>query len=153
YVDGPSLNHLLATGPQTMSQSVRMISQIAAALEFAHRKGVCHRDLKPNNVLLTRNNEVRLIDWGLPRVHDEAALTVRVIDYFSPQRWADHALRDPADDVFALGVLLFLSLTSHFPERRCTPDRLRAAITDAHPAVPSVIGELAAALLAPSRDN
>ncbi|MFC6935393.1 SUMF1/EgtB/PvdO family nonheme iron enzyme [Actinomadura yumaensis] len=150
HVDGPALRDLVAGGRrQSLGQTVRMGGQLAAAIAFAHAQNVRHRDLKPSNVLLTRGNDIQLIDWGLSRAHDEAGLTAGVAAYLSPQRQVDSRLDDPADDVYALGVLLYECLTGGYPRDPVLPDRVRATLAGVHPYAPGHVVELLARMIAP----
>ncbi|MGK5529781.1 bifunctional serine/threonine-protein kinase/formylglycine-generating enzyme family protein [Streptomyces sp. URMC 129] len=142
YVDGPTLRSLIRGRRQSLSQTVRMGGQIAAAIAFAHERDIRHRDLKPSNVLLTGDNEIRLIDWGLSRAHDVAGLTAGVRDYQSPERRVDPRLDHPADDVFALGTILYECLTGGYPRESADPPQLRAVLARAHPFAPAPVLDL-----------
>ncbi|MFD5317844.1 bifunctional serine/threonine-protein kinase/formylglycine-generating enzyme family protein [Streptomyces sp. NPDC127098] len=148
YVDGPALRRLIRDRRQSLSQALRLGDQIAEGIAFAHGRDVRHRDLKPSNVLLTRTNEIRLIDWGLSRAHDVIGLTARVPEYQSPQRRVDPALDDPADDVYAVGVILYECLTGGYPPEAADPPRLRAALVRAHPLAPAPVLQLLCRMLA-----
>lgn len=149
YVDGPALHDLVGCGRrQSLSQSLRVCGQVAEALAFAHARNVRHRDLKPSNVLLTRANEVRLIDWGLSRAHDEAGIITQVAAYMSPQREENKHLDDPADDIYALGVILFECLTGGYPRFPLDPEHLRWRLVENQPSVPPQVADLVVAMLA-----
>ncbi|MCP2334702.1 bifunctional serine/threonine-protein kinase/formylglycine-generating enzyme family protein [Actinomadura rupiterrae] len=148
YVDGPPLHELIGGGRrQSLCQSLRMGLQLATAIEFAHARDVRHRDIKPSNILLTRGNEIRLIDWGLSKAHDEAGIPTRVAAYMSPQRQVDNRLDDPADDVYALGVILFECLTGGYPRETAQPDALRARLTALLPVPPATLVDLLVGML------
>jgi formylglycine-generating enzyme required for sulfatase activity len=148
YVDGPPLR-TLAQDRQSLSQTVRMGGQIASAIAYAHKRDVRHRDLKPNNILLTRTNDIRLVDWGLARARHMTQATAGVMDYWSPQRRADPHLDDPADDVYALGVILHECLTGHYPRERHGPTQLRTTLSAAQPVTPAEVLDLVCRMLAP----
>lgn len=153
YVDGPALHDLVGSGRrQSLSQSSRMGAQLAEALAFAHERDVRHRDIKPSNVLLTRDNEIRLIDWGLSRVHDEAGIATRMAAYMSPQRQAGSLLDHPADDVYALGVILFECLAGGYPHDFGRPERLRRRLTDVQPLAPASLVDLVVRTLDPAAE-
>jgi formylglycine-generating enzyme required for sulfatase activity len=118
-VEGPSLQKLRRDCVRlSVRQTIRLASQIAEALTFAHRAGVTHRDLTPANVLLTRSDEVRVIDWGLASVRGAAGEEAFTPGYASPQRASRPEINDPEDDVFAFGVLVYECLTGRSPDRR-----------------------------------
>jgi len=146
FVDGPSLSQLLDRGKQSMSQALRVGWHAATALQFAHARDVRHRDLKPNNILLTKTNEVRIIDWGLSRMNDAAGLTIGRIEYFSPQRRHNPQLDDAADDVYALGVNLYHCLTGSLPPIQ--GGDVAQALRQAHPKIPRIFEDEVTAMLA-----
>ncbi|WP_170323074.1 SUMF1/EgtB/PvdO family nonheme iron enzyme [Acrocarpospora macrocephala] len=147
YVDGPSLSELIRQGQQSLSQTVRMGAQMASAIAYAHERDVRHRDLKPNNILLTTGNEIQLIDWGLVRAQHATDLTAGVVDYWSPQRRADPLLDDPKDDVYALGVILHECLTGRYPRDLA---QLRGDLAAAQPTAQAHVLDLVCQMLAPS---
>ncbi|MFG3256322.1 bifunctional serine/threonine-protein kinase/formylglycine-generating enzyme family protein [Streptomyces sp. NPDC048172] len=153
YVDGPPLRELVRAGRQSLGQTVRMGGQLASAVAFAHERDVRHRDLKPSNVLLTRDNRIQLIDWGLSRAHHAAGLTAGVLDYLSPERRDDLPLDHPADDIYALGVILYECLTGGYPAEGADGQRLSAALSEAHPLTPAHLPELVARMLAPRAEE
>ena len=161
YVDGPSLAEVISHQKQSLSQVIRVGEQTASALDYAHNQnirhrdtgpGIRHRDIKPSNILLTRKNEVRVIDWGLSRTHTAAGLTAGVIDYHSPQRQLNPDLDEPADDIYALGVVLFLCLSGSFPYENATAQGLNSALVHAHDLIPDELCELLVRMLARAPD-
>jgi len=116
YIDGPTLAHFLAqrqakNKPLEPKEIVRVLKPVCEALHYAHSQGVFHRDVKPQNVLLTRKSEVKLADFGIARVLEDARATVTGADmgtlaYMPPDR--DFDVRG---DVYLLGNLLLELLT------------------------------------------
>jgi formylglycine-generating enzyme required for sulfatase activity len=149
YVDGPTLRRLL-TDRQSLCQTVRMGAQIASALTYAHDRDVRHRDLKPGNILLSRDNDIRLVDWGLSQARHDPAATAGVVDYWSPQRRADPGLDDPRDDIYALGVILYECLTGGYPRDGADPAAIESGLATARPAAMTGLLQLVGAMLAPA---
>jgi serine/threonine-protein kinase len=67
FVDGQSLSQRLADGPLPPREAAALMVQVAEAIEYAHRRGVIHRDLKPGNILLDRDGHPRVTDFGLAK--------------------------------------------------------------------------------------
>ena len=120
YVDGGSLQDLLAKHGHLSSQrAVEIGIDLADALTHAHHIGIVYRDLKPANVLLTKNGIPRLTDFGIAQLADSSRLTqtgvlVGTVNYLSPEAISGEAL-DSRVDVWAFGVLLFEMLTGRLP--------------------------------------
>ncbi|HBP22246.1 MAG TPA: serine/threonine protein kinase, partial [Planctomycetes bacterium] len=124
YVEGGALNERLATrGPFAPEEAARLGRDLADALAHAHARGVLHRDVKPRNVLLSRQGRVLLTDFGLVRRTDPEAerLTrtgeiVGTPGYMSPEQASGERSRiGPASDVYGLGATLFAVLTGDAP--------------------------------------
>jgi serine/threonine-protein kinase len=113
YVDGRSLSAVLRD-PQRLApnQIAQIGAGVAAALAFAHRHGVVHRDVKPGNILITPEGEVKVTDFGIARaVNTEESLTqtgavMGTAAYFSPEQ-AEGKTVDARSDIYSLGVVLY----------------------------------------------
>lgn len=115
-VDGEPLSHLLARrGPLDPAWCARIGAEVCAGLEAAHEVGVVHRDIKPDNVLLTRDGRVVVTDFGVARLASEAGSDLAGTPaYMAPEQVRDHP-PTPRSDLYALGVLLFEALTGRLP--------------------------------------
>ncbi|HVO41553.1 MAG TPA: protein kinase, partial [Aggregatilineales bacterium] len=119
YLDGGSL-HTRIRPNLPLNDVVRWVGQVAAALDYAHREHIIHRDLKPHNVLLDRQGDTYLCDFGIARiVGDTTGITkegvaVGTPAYMAPEQWRGESV-DPRADIYALGVMTFEALTGRLP--------------------------------------
>ncbi|MGW2661208.1 protein kinase domain-containing protein [Nocardia tengchongensis] len=119
-VDGDSLRSLLHRhGPGTPEDAVSVTEQVAAALDAAHRDGLLHRDVKPDNILVTHEGFVYLVDFGIAQSATDESLTqdggaVGSYRYMAPERFSSRDLA-PASDVYGLACVLFECLTGTRP--------------------------------------
>jgi serine/threonine protein kinase len=105
-------------GAMAAPEAARVVAAVADALEAAHRGGVVHRDVKPGNVFLTSDGEVKVLDFGIASAAGEAALTTGEMlgtpAYLAPERVLGHPAT-PAADIYALGVVLYELLAGRRP--------------------------------------
>lgn len=128
YMKGGSLDALLNDGPMPIDRVIKIISQIAPALDYAHSKGVLHRDLKPSNILIDDDGGFYITDFGIARIlnadHTGATLTTQGVlgtpSYMSPEQ-AQGQPMDGRSDVYSLGVMLFEMATGRRPFYSDTP--------------------------------
>ncbi|HYM84066.1 MAG TPA: protein kinase, partial [Candidatus Dormibacteraeota bacterium] len=119
-VDGQDLAAVLrANGPLPPRQAARIAASIARALAVAHAHGFVHRDVKPSNVLISREGRVKVVDFGIARAVAEAQVTLPgttlgSVHYFSPEQ-ARGEPTTPASDIYSLGIVLFEMLTGVRP--------------------------------------
>jgi serine/threonine protein kinase/CheY-like chemotaxis protein len=129
FIDGSDLGHEVEKhGPLSVAQAVSCITQTAQALDYAHSRGIIHRDIKPHNLLRTRAGQVKVTDLGLarfsealtPQARDQTAITqagyiVGTVDYMSPEQALGSAITDHRADIYSLGCTLHFLLTAKPP--------------------------------------
>ena len=134
---GRTLNDHLADDEQlTPGEIASIVYKAAMALDYAHRKGVIHRDIKPRNILLTENNDVKISDFGvavMPGIED-ASLPASAGSplYMSPEQIREETLNGQSD-LFALGALTYELLTGHHPFAAADVDAIQHQIQRSTP--------------------
>jgi eukaryotic-like serine/threonine-protein kinase len=123
FVEGQSLSELIrADGPLEARQAAQITAKVASALDFAHRNGVVHRDVKPGNIMISPVGEVKVADFGIAQAltaGDRSSLTqtgavMGTATYFSPEQAQGRAV-DRRSDLYSLGCVLFEMLTATPP--------------------------------------
>jgi serine/threonine protein kinase len=121
YVDGQDLKKMIRTNaPFTVERTLNLGIQICAGLGYAHRAGLVHADVKPQNILITGNDHVKITDFGIAQAlsHTQPLTKQSVVwgspHYFSPEQASGEA-PTPASDVYAIGIVLFEMLTGRLP--------------------------------------
>ena len=135
-VEGTDLRRLIESGDLSPERALRLLAQIAAALDAAHEAGLVHRDVKPQNVLVDGRDHAYLADFGLTKSGDTGALTrtgtyVGSLDYVSPEQVRGEAVTG-ASDRYALAAVLYECLSGEVPFPRDT----EAALLYAHVSEP-----------------
>jgi eukaryotic-like serine/threonine-protein kinase len=130
YVDGPSLADLLAVDPIEPVRALDIIAQAADGLSAAHKAGLVHRDVKPGNILIRQDGQVKVTDFGIAHAAGQAPVTgpglvMGTTQYMAPERIAGNQ-GTPASDVYALGIVLHECLTG-VPPHDGTPAEVMAA--------------------------
>jgi serine/threonine protein kinase/DNA-binding NarL/FixJ family response regulator/tetratricopeptide (TPR) repeat protein len=126
YLEGQSLRAVLEQGPLELNRLIRIGSQIAEALEAAHSAGLIHRDIKPANIMITSQDKVKILDFGLAKAISEinvedalltaAGAVVGTVHYMSPEQTRGETL-DAQTDLFSLGSVLYYAATGSMPFR------------------------------------
>jgi beta-lactam-binding protein with PASTA domain/tRNA A-37 threonylcarbamoyl transferase component Bud32 len=145
YVDGRALSSILRTaGPLHPDRAAEIAADVAAALAYAHRHGVIHRDVKPGNVLITEEGTVKVTDFGIARaVNTEESLTqtgavMGTATYFSPEQAEGQGV-DARSDIYSLGVVLFEMVTGRPPFLGDTPVAVASKHVRENPPLPRQI--------------
>ena len=142
YLDGRTLKELIVgRGPAPVKVAVEYTRQILAALRFAHRHGIVHRDIKPHNALVDGEGRVKVTDFGIARAGasqmTEAGSIVGTAQYLSPEQ-ARGANVDPRSDLYSLGVVLYELLSGEAPFEGDTPVEIAMKHLSTVPEPPSV---------------
>lgn len=125
YIDGGALDEVMRDGRVDTAYTERLLRQLAGALDYAHRQGVIHRDIKPGNILLDGEGNALLADFGIAKIAgDTGNLTgtgvVGTPAYMSPEQCQGMAL-DARADIYSLGVVVYEMLTGIQPYQAETP--------------------------------
>ena len=143
YVDGPSLREVMRSPLLDIPGALRIIMEIARAIDYAHSRGVVHRDLKPENILFDEQagGIAKVTDFGLATFFDDSKLTSRfnvtethvsmgTLSYMAPEQRVDAKNADHRADVYSLGVMLYELLVGEVPIGTFDPPSQRRPGTD-----------------------
>lgn len=122
YVDGESLADRLKKGAMPWDEAVELLLPVCDALIVAHARGIIHRDIKPHNILLTKNGPPKLADFGIARSLDGQGMTLTgavlgTLDYIAPEQLSSAKTADEQSDVYSLGATLYHMVTGESPRR------------------------------------
>jgi eukaryotic-like serine/threonine-protein kinase len=119
YIDGANLKELVRNGAVPIEDALDLASQTGRGLAFAHGRGIVHRDVKPQNVLLNDEGQAKVTDFGIARSLDVQGVTqtgtvLGTSDYIAPEQARGEKV-DPRTDIYSLGAVLFELLTGEVP--------------------------------------
>jgi eukaryotic-like serine/threonine-protein kinase len=141
YIEGDSLKQVVADGPLPIGDTLELALQVAEALAFAHDRGLVHRDVKPQNVLLTEEGRAKVTDFGIARSLDVQGVTqtgtvLGTSDYIAPEQARGQPV-DRKTDIYSLGAVLYELLTGDVPYSG--DNFVAVAMQHVHQPVPSVL--------------
>ena len=153
FVDGVTLRHLMRSGRVSAREALAIVPQICDALQFAHDQGIVHRDIKPENILLDRRGRVKVADFGLAKIIENAPETsaptvfgsvatvlnqpndltevgkiMGTPQYMSPEQIKAPGEVDHRADIYALGVVFYQMLTGELPGKTIEPPSRKVSI-------------------------
>ena len=147
YVPGEALSAIIErSAPLSESDTLSIVSQAAQALGAAHKVGVIHRDIKPGNILMTPDFRVKITDFGIARVTDQAPLTktgqvMGTAQYLAPEQ-ATGKGSGPGSDLYALGIIAFEALAGQRPFTGDSQVAIAIAqVNQQHPPLPDTVSE------------
>lgn len=140
YVDGKPLTEIIRKGTADLKLKINLIRQIASALRAIHNHQIVHRDVKPENVLVTSQNIVKLTDFGIARsIGTSLTMTHDIIGspaYMSPEAFVSGASVDSRSDLFSLGIVAYELITGVKPFVGESVVGMMSAIRNTHPVDP-----------------
>jgi len=119
YYDGETLKEKIEKGPLKIKEALNISVQIASGLKKAHEKGIVHRDIKSANILITKDNMAKILDFGLAKLKGQTRLTkegttLGTVSYMSPEQ-AQGEKVDHRSDIWSLGVVLYEMISGQLP--------------------------------------
>jgi serine/threonine protein kinase len=149
HVEGETLRRLVARGPLAIAEVLDLGAQLADGLAKAHRAGIVHRDVKPENLMVTPEGRLKILDFGLVKLvvaplgdmearetlsrhGTQAGMLVGTLEYMSPEQATGRPL-DHRTDQFSVGLILHEMATGRPPFRRDTPAQVLAAVIERDP--------------------
>jgi urea transport system substrate-binding protein len=175
YIDGVNLAELVAErGLLPVAEACELVRQAAVGLDYVREQGLVHRDIKPQNLLVSRAGQVKILDLGMATLKGDAAVPVPdmtgerqfvgTVDYASPEQWESSRNLDIRADVYSLGCTFYYLLAGEapFPHKKYTTmvQQMWAhsqaplpPVRDLRPDVPEAVAAVLARMLAKSREE
>lgn len=148
-INGVSLRQVLAEGPLEPKRAASLVAQVAHAMEYAHGRGVLHRDVKPGNILLDEQDRPYVTDFGLAKVLEDESTLTHTMDllgtpaYMSPEQAAGRAKElTAAADIYGLGAVLYEALTGVPPFSGSSTMETVRAVLEQEPEPPTSLNPL-----------
>jgi len=120
-VDGVTLKHLISNiGPMPERRAIRILNQLLEAVGFAHKKGIIHRDIKPSNILISKDDNVKILDFGIAKIlqdkgHTKTGTKLGTVYYMSPEQIKAAKDIDHRTDIYSLGITFYEMLSGRVP--------------------------------------
>jgi len=160
FLEGESLEKIIDRSvPLTLLEKIGYLVPVCRALDYAHRRGVVHRDIKPGNIMLTKDGKIKVVDFGIARLvnasHTQTNMFMGTLSYMSPQQiYGEHA--DERSDIWALGVTLYellcyrrpfdgdnhATLMLNIAEEKKKPPSLYERLPECPPALEALVGKM-----------
>lgn len=133
YLEGETLREVMSRGPMPVTEACRIIRDVALGLDHAHSAGLIHRDIKPGNLMINRDGNVKILDFGLVNAvksdfyehfDDSNLLSPSVAgtpSYMAPEQIRDAGRADARSDIYSLGRTFYSLLTGNVPPQSCKP--------------------------------
>lgn len=135
FIEGTDLAEIMRTGGMSPQLAMLLLPQVCQALEYAHSRGIVHRDVKPANIMVTRRGEVKVTDFGLAKKFDQmnsfVTMTNMIMgtpEYAAPEQVDAHREVDHRADIYALGVMIYQMLTGQLPRGAWQPPSQRPGV-------------------------
>ncbi len=146
YVDGDTLRDIVRSkGPMPPRKAMEVIADVCAALDFSHRNGIVHRDMKPANIMISRSGAVKVMDFGIARAIADSsspvtqtAAVIGTAQYLSPEQAQGNPV-DARSDVYSLGCVLYEILTGEPPFKGDSPVAVAYQHVREDPQLPSLV--------------
>lgn len=112
YIEGQTLNEYMRTNSPSIEERVKIMIQVAGAIQYAHKKGIVHRDLKPDNIIVKKDGTAYLMDFGVAKMRNSKSLTathdtIGTPAYMSPEQANGNRDIDARSDIYSFGVIFF----------------------------------------------
>ncbi|MFN8531204.1 MAG: serine/threonine-protein kinase [Anaerolineae bacterium] len=160
FIDGGSLHDRIRRGSLPFNEIERLVSQIASALDYAHRQGIIHRDIKPDNILMNKDGFALLSDFGIAKLAETSGMTttgglVGTPAYIAPEQAQNNTI-DGRADIYSFGIVVYEMLTGKQPFASDTPVNIilkqitmpPPLVSEFVPSIPSGINNVIARVLA-----